>query len=118
MSSPVQNFLILYPSFYHPLYDKTAKNLPFYVYFKVLAICIYLYYYDTKRWMLYEDYLKEGYIMAYVINDSCISCGACEGTCPVGAISEGDAHFEIKADECLSCGACADGCPVGAIEAE
>ncbi|MCC8029570.1 MAG: 4Fe-4S binding protein [Lachnospiraceae bacterium] len=56
--------------------------------------------------------------MAYVIGDSCISCGACEGTCPAGAIAEGDAHFEINADECLSCGACADGCPVGAIEAD
>ena len=23
--------------------------------------------------------------MAYVIGDSCISCGSCEGQCPVGA---------------------------------
>ena len=28
--------------------------------------------------------------MAYVIQDSCISCGACEPECPVGAISQGD----------------------------
>ena len=25
--------------------------------------------------------------MAYKITDGCIGCGACEGTCPVGAIS-------------------------------
>ncbi len=53
--------------------------------------------------------------MAYVIGDSCISCGACEGTCPVGAISEGDGQFVIDDGTCISCGACADGCPVGAI---
>ena len=29
--------------------------------------------------------------MAYVIGDSCISCGSCEGQCPVGAISMGEA---------------------------
>ena len=28
--------------------------------------------------------------MAYVITDTCVSCGACAGGCPVGAISEGD----------------------------
>lgn len=28
--------------------------------------------------------------MAYVITDACVSCGTCEGECPVGAISAGD----------------------------
>jgi len=54
--------------------------------------------------------------MAYVISDDCIKCGACEGECPVGAISEGDEKYVIDADACLDCGACAGGCPVSAIE--
>lgn len=58
---------------------------------------------------------KEDTIMAYVIGDSCISCGACAGQCPVGAISEGDGKFEIAPDKCLDCGSCAGQCPVGAI---
>ena len=52
--------------------------------------------------------------MAFIINDSCISCGACEGACPVGAISAGDGKFVVDADKCISCGACAGTCPVGA----
>mgnify|MGYP000249467767 CR=1 FL=1 len=39
--------------------------------------------------------------MAYVISDACISCGACEGTCPAGAISEGDGQYVIDADSCM-----------------
>ncbi len=54
--------------------------------------------------------------MAYVINDSCISCGACAGECPVSAISEGADQYVISEDTCISCGACADQCPVSAIE--
>ena len=46
--------------------------------------------------------------MAYKITDSCVSCGTCEGECPVGA--------EINADACIDCGTCAGACPVGAIE--
>ena len=46
--------------------------------------------------------------MAYVINDDCISCGACAAGCPVEAISEGAAHYEINADVCVDCGACAE----------
>ncbi|HBA64126.1 MAG TPA: ferredoxin [Lachnospiraceae bacterium] len=56
--------------------------------------------------------------MAHVISDDCVSCGACEGVCPVGAISQGDAHFEINADACVDCGACAAQCPTGAISAQ
>jgi len=52
--------------------------------------------------------------MAYYINEECISCGACEATCPVSAISQGDDRYEIDADVCIDCGACAGTCPVGA----
>ncbi|EGG81313.1 hypothetical protein HMPREF9477_01773 [Lachnospiraceae bacterium 2_1_46FAA] len=56
--------------------------------------------------------------MAHVISDECVSCGACEAECPVGAISQGADHYEISADACVDCGACAAQCPTGAISAE
>lgn len=52
--------------------------------------------------------------MAYKITDACIMCGACEGECPVGAISEGEGQYVIDADKCISCGACQGVCPVEA----
>ena len=56
--------------------------------------------------------------MAYVIGDSCISCGACAAQCPVSAIAEGYGTFQIDKNTCISCGSCAGGCPVGAISEE
>lgn len=56
--------------------------------------------------------------MAYVISDACVSCGTCEGECPVSSISEGDGQYVIDADTCISCGTCAGVCPTGAISEE
>ena len=56
--------------------------------------------------------------MAYVSSSECVSCGACEGECPVGAISQGDGQFVIDESACLDCGACAATCPTGAISQE
>ncbi len=52
--------------------------------------------------------------MAYIINDDCISCGACQGECPVSCIAEGDGKYVIDAEVCIECGSCAAVCPVGA----
>lgn len=65
--------------------------------------------------MCYNTKKTEVFSMAYKISDECIACGACAGTCPVGAITEGDGKYEIDPDTCISCGACAAGCPVEAI---
>ncbi len=68
--------------------------------------------------ILYENYsisYKEDSTMAYVITDACISCGTCEGECPVGAIAQGDGKYEIDANSCIDCGTCAGACPTEAI---
>jgi len=53
--------------------------------------------------------------MAHAISDKCISCGTCQGVCPVEAIKEGDGKFVIDEALCIDCGACAGECPVEAI---
>ncbi len=53
--------------------------------------------------------------MARIISDECIKCGACAGTCPTDAISEGDAKYVIDEEACIDCAACESSCPVGAI---
>ena len=65
-----------------------------------------------------KKYTYGGNIMAYVINDECLSCGACAAQCPAEAIDMGDVHYEIDAEKCLDCGACAAQCPAEAISQE
>lgn len=59
--------------------------------------------------------------MKYVVNDTCIGCGMCEGTCPevfkVG--DDGVAHAieeEVPAGAEESAAQAMQDCPVGAIE--
>ena len=54
--------------------------------------------------------------MAYRISNKCISCGACEPECPVGAISQGEDRYVIDPEKCIECGVCRSVCPVEAPE--
>ena len=56
--------------------------------------------------------------MAYVINESCINCGACADVCPVDAITMDDTIYTINKDKCICCGQCITECPVESIEPE
>lgn len=47
-----------------------------------------------------------------VDQELCVGCGACEATCPVGAIKLNDVgKAEVDESACLECGACVGGCP-------
>jgi len=49
--------------------------------------------------------------------EECISCGACEGACPVACISEvAEGKRLIAEEDCIDCGACAGVCPVECID--
>ena len=56
-----------------------------------------------------------------VLEDVCIGCGACDFSCPTGALTKTDSFlglFAIDPYTCDDCGRCIDKCPVGAIVAD
>ena len=71
-------------------------------------------YNETSQPAFWRQTFKEVLFIAYVISSDCIACGACEGECPVGAISNGGDKYVINPDLCIECGACAGVCPMGA----
>ena len=74
--------------------------------------------FSTVPIMIGASHISRSMTMAYKISDACVNCGACEGECPVGAISEANGARVIDADACISCGACAGVCPTEAISGE
>jgi ferredoxin len=62
--------------------------------------------------------IHEACLMATMITDDCVSCGACEDECPNDAIRLGDEIFVIDPDRCSECVGlhatqkCAEACPV------
>ena len=50
-----------------------------------------------------------------VINDDCVSCGACQDVCPENAISMNEVAV-IDQSKCVDCGACIEECPNNAIK--
>ncbi len=46
------------------------------------------------------------------VEDRCVSCGACAGSCPMGSISAED--FKTVSGMCIKCHACVRICPTGA----
>jgi NAD-dependent dihydropyrimidine dehydrogenase PreA subunit len=71
---------------------------------------------DEKSPVLKACMVKER-AMARKITDACVNCGACEGECPVEAISEKNSARWIDPDKCIDCGACESACPTEAIVA-
>ena len=57
-------------------------------------------------------------LMAYVINDNCVSCGTWAANCPAEAIDMGDDKYVINQDTCIACGTCKENCPADAIDEE
>jgi electron transfer flavoprotein alpha subunit/NAD-dependent dihydropyrimidine dehydrogenase PreA subunit len=49
-----------------------------------------------------------------VLADKCTGCGACELSCPFGAIAVVDGIAKVY-ETCVDCGACVESCPEGAL---
>lgn len=66
------------------------------------------------RWCHNPELLDGGYGILYR-ESSCIRCGRCIKSCPVGAIRPHEDHIDIDRAKCIGCGICVDACCTEAI---
>ena len=66
------------------------------------------------RWCHNPELLDGSYVVLYR-EKSCIFCGRCVKTCPVGAITPAGGHIQIDRDKCVGCGACVENCYAEAL---
>ncbi len=69
----------------------------------------------------YEEHIRHGRcragvctaLIAYEIDqEKCQACGACQRSCPVGAVHKSETgDFTIVQEKCIKCGACFKACP-------
>jgi len=59
------------------------------------------------------DLRPVGSNVAVMDGDACTTCGVCEETCPMDAVSMDDAA--VDPDKCIGCGLCVSACPTEAI---
>ncbi|MCK4668425.1 4Fe-4S binding protein, partial [Candidatus Dependentiae bacterium] len=53
--------------------------------------------------------------MPWIKGESCVGCGVCVESCPVGAISLENGVAVIDMSNCIRCGICHDICPNDAV---
>jgi len=59
--------------------------------------------------------VPKGFRGRIVIDDKCISCGACVRACPARAITLEKTKISVWTLRCINCGRCVEVCPVKAI---
>jgi Na+-translocating ferredoxin:NAD+ oxidoreductase subunit B len=69
---------------------------------------------QTKRVPDSWRVLTSGY-QATIDPDLCVACAACDGRCPVSAITLDDDTASVKEERCIGCGLCVGTCPTEAI---
>lgn len=56
---------------------------------------------------------------AAIRKKSCVACGVCEITCPMGAIKVyKGCYAKVEEDICIGCGKCEKVCPANSIRIE